>query len=238
MALCWSFDKLGPIARGVEDTALVLAALHGAHPDDPDSLDWPFAFRAHAGARGRRIGFVPTQFEEPTTSPGERAALDALRAIGAELVEVELPQAPLLTILLQIWVEAAAAFQELLLQGRLGELILQDDDAWPNEFRTAHLISAVDYVQMQRVRREIMERTAECFADLDAIVAPGIGHSFSFVTNATGHPALTLRSGFREDGTPVALTLHGQLYDEGTLCEIGLALERELGVWQRHPEFA
>ncbi len=235
MSLCWSFDKLGPIARTVEDTALVLAAVNGAHEGDPDSLDLPFGFDARETVRGRRIGFVPEHFAMELVSEPERAALAALERLGAELVEVELPDLPVMSTYVLVWVEAAAAFQELLLDGRLGELERHDDDSWPNLFRIAHFVSAVEYVQLQRVRHQWMRRMHELFAGLHVIAAPGMGHTLVFSTNATGHPALTLRSGFRDDGTPVSITLHGRLFDEGTLCAIGHSLERELGVWERRP---
>jgi Asp-tRNA(Asn)/Glu-tRNA(Gln) amidotransferase A subunit family amidase len=236
MTLCWSFDKLGPIARTVEDAVLVLDAIHGADPGDPDALDLPFGYDPGQGARGRRIGFVPQHYEDPALDPADHAVLDTLRELGAELVPVELPETPQLAVLLMIWVEAAAAFQELVRSGRVREMARQDDDSWPNLFRTAHLISAVDYVQCQRARRQLMGELRERFAGLDAIAAPGMGASLSFLTNASGHPSLTQRVGFRSDGTPIAVTLHGRLFDEGTLCAIGSDLERELDVWRRRPE--
>ena len=236
MALCWSLDKLGPIARSVEDTALVLADLHGSHPGDPDALDLPFSYDATAGVRGRRIGYVPAHFEGGEASEPERGVLERLRGLGAELVEIALPDLPHSAVYLLVWVEAAAAFQELLLSGRLGELKRQDARAWPNQFRTAHLISAVDYVQLQRIRHRLMHEMHALIEDLDAVVAPGMGHALSLITNATGHPALTQRVGFRDDGTPVAVTLHGRLFDEGALVAIGTALERDLDVWDRRPD--
>ncbi len=235
MALGWSFDKLGAIARSAEDTMLVLAAIHGSHPGDPDSIDAPLPFDALAGAKGRRIGYLPADFELATTSAAERAALDALRARGAELVEIELPELPLASALVLVWVEAAAAFQDLLLDGRLDEMRRQDAEAWPNLFRSAHLISAVDYLRLLRVRHRILQEMHALFAEVDAIVAPGMGHMLSFATNASGHPALTLRVGFRDDDTPVSVTIHGRLHEEGTLCAIGAALEAELGVAERRP---
>jgi Asp-tRNA(Asn)/Glu-tRNA(Gln) amidotransferase A subunit family amidase len=238
MALCWSLDKIGPITRTAEDAALVLAAINGGHPGDLDSRDVAFGFDAKAGVQGARVGYVPHHFAaewSDRTDGAERQALDALVRRGAELVEIELPELPYASIFSLIWVEAAAAFQELVLQDRLGELAYQGPNAWPNSFRAAHLISAVEYVQLQRVRHRIMREMQQLFADVDAIAAPGMGHTFSLITNATGHPSLTQRVGFREDGTPFALTLHGQLYDEGRLCQLGRALEAELGLWQLRP---
>ncbi len=238
MALCWSLDKIGPITRTAEDAALVLAAIHGAHPGDLDSRDVPFGFDASASVQGARVGYVPHHFAAASSDQAdgrERDALDALARRGVELVEIELPDLPYASIYSAVWVEAAAAFQELVLQDRLGELAYQGPNAWPVCFRTAHLMSAVEYVQLQRVRHRIMREMQKLFAEVDAIAAPGMGHTFSLITNATGHPSLTQRVGFRENGTPFALTLHGQLFDEGRLCQLGRALETELNLWQRRP---
>jgi Asp-tRNA(Asn)/Glu-tRNA(Gln) amidotransferase A subunit family amidase len=235
MALCWSLDKLGPICRSVEDAALVLAATQGAHAGDPDSRDAALHFDVRRSARGRRIGFVPEQFDAEETTDVERAALDTLRADGAELCELELPDLPYEGVFVLVWVEAAAAFQSLLTRGQLGELRGQDGSSWPNLFRAAHLVSAVEYVQLLRVRTRVMRETAALFANVDAIVAPDMGSRFHLVTNVTGHPSLTLRAGFRPDGTPASVTLHGQLFGDGALLEIGRALESRLGVWERRP---
>jgi Asp-tRNA(Asn)/Glu-tRNA(Gln) amidotransferase A subunit family amidase len=235
MALCWSLDKLGPMARSVEDTALILEVLNGAHPGDPDSIDLPFNFDATSPAAGRSVGYIPQQFESQDLSTAQRAVLDELRACGCELVEVELPDLPYGTLLAILSVEAAAAFEELTISDRDDELRQQGNSDWPNTFRTAHLISGVELVQLQRVRRRVMEAMREIFQGVDAIVAPGDGQVLSFATNATGHPSLTLRAGFREDGTPAAVTLHGRLFDEGLLCRIGMALEARLGAQDRRP---
>jgi Asp-tRNA(Asn)/Glu-tRNA(Gln) amidotransferase A subunit family amidase len=235
LALCWSLDKLGPIARGVEDTALILEGLSGAHPGDPDSLDLPFNFDATAPVAGRSVGYLPQQFESQELSEAQRDVLDALRACGCELVELELPDLPYGTLLGILSVEAAASFEELTASNRDDELRGQGDSDWPNAFRMAHLISGVELVQLQRLRRRIMEAMRGLFERVDAIVAPDDGQVLSFATNATGHPALTLRAGFRDDGTPAAVTLHGRLFDEGVLCRIGMALEARLGVQDRRP---
>lgn len=235
MALCWTFDKIGPLTRSSEDAALVFDAIRGPHTGDADTVDRPFGFEAHAGASGRRIGFVPAHFELDWVTDSEREALAALRRCGAELVEVELPEFPTAGVFVMVWVEAAAAFQELTLGRRLDELANQSEDDWPNIFRTAHFISAVEYVQLQRLREQLIREMHTCFGDLDAIIGPDMGHVLTPLTNATGHPSLTQRVGFRDDGTPTAITLHGQLFDEGTLVELGIALERELRIPDRRP---
>ena len=235
MVLCWSLDKLGPICRGAEDTALVLAAIQGPHDGDPDSIDLPFGFDATASLDGRRVGYIPDWFEANGVSEPERAALGALSRAGLTLESVSLPDLPYETLFTSLWVEAAAAFDELTRTGIDDELRQQDARAWPNIFRTARFVPAVEYVQLQRLRRRSMEAMRDAFHGVDAIVAPGIGHTLLLASNATGHPSLTLPVGFREDGTPAAITLHGRLFDEGTLCRIGIALESELGLGDLRP---
>ena len=229
MTLCWSLDKLGPICRSVEDTAVVLDAIHGSHEGDPDAVDVCFGFDADAAVAGGRVGYVPEWFAEPKAGASEREALSALERSGLELVEITAPELSYEVVLTLLFVEAAAAFQELTLTNRDDELRQQEARSWPNSFRTAHYTSAVEYVQLQRLRRNAMGAMRDLFEQTEILVAPGMGAGLSPITNATGHPSLTLPVGFRVDGTPAALTLHGRLYDESTLCRVGMVLEAELG---------
>ena len=226
MALCWSLDKLGPLCRSVEDTALVLAAISGPHVGDPDAIDLPFNFDAQAPLDGRRVGFIGADWAE--VHPSQRTSLDALEAAGLELVELELPELPYENLITIIQVEAAAAFDELTRKGLDDALAQQDEQGWPNQLRTARYITAVEFVQMQRTRRRVMEAMRELFDAVDCIAAPDMGASLLMPTNASGHPSLTLPTGLDETGRPKALTLHGRLFDEGTLCRIGMAIETEM----------
>jgi Asp-tRNA(Asn)/Glu-tRNA(Gln) amidotransferase A subunit family amidase len=251
MALCWSLDKIGPIGRTVEDTLLVLAAVHGADEGDPASVGVPLVFDAARPVRGLRCGYVPGLFEGDRAREPDRAALEAARRLGLEMVEVALPELPYGALLLTLFAEAAAAFEELTLSGRDDELKWQHKDAWPSSFRLARLISAVDLVQADRLRRRVMQALAEVFERVDVVLGPSYGRPWLLATNFTGHPSLTLRAGFVDspvrsdwqgvevpEGTanvPHGVTLWGRLYDEGTLGSVGMALERELDVWHRRP---
>ena len=147
MALCWSLDKIGSICRTVEDTALVLHAINGADTGDASSVDVPFDFDATRPVAGLRLGYDPRWFEGRRAAPLERRGLDAARAAGMELVEVELPDWPYGTLMTILQVEAAAAFEELTLSGRDDELVWQEPRAWPNSFRTTRFSPAIEYVQ-------------------------------------------------------------------------------------------
>lgn len=265
MALCWSLDKIGPICRRVEDTALVLAALNGHDAADPGSVDLPFNFDATRSIRGLRVGYDPAWLDEEGADPLDAAVVETVGRMGMELTEITLPSLPYEALWSILHVEAAAAFEELTLSGRDRLLVRQDKDAWPNLFRRARLISAVDFVQAQRFRKLVMQVMATIYDDVHAIIGPSFAGPMQLVTNFTGHPSLTLRTGFVERATraginaigaigamgrpgdpgagerhsvPHGITLWGRLYDEGTILNIGMALEAELGVWDRRPPVA
>jgi Asp-tRNA(Asn)/Glu-tRNA(Gln) amidotransferase A subunit family amidase len=235
MSLCWSLDKVGPIARSVEDCALVLAAINGPDDRDPSCVNVPLDFDANRPASDLKVGYAPAWFEDKRASPLDRAALEALRRAGLQLVEVELPDWPWRTLLTILFVEAAAAFEELTLSNRDDELSWQDPDAWPNAFRQTRFAPAIEYVQAQRFRRKVCAMMQERFDPVHAMISPSYGGHMLLITNSTGHPSLTLPCGLKEDGTPHGITLWGRLFDEGTLCAIGLALEKELAFTPRPP---
>jgi Asp-tRNA(Asn)/Glu-tRNA(Gln) amidotransferase A subunit family amidase len=259
MALCWSLDKIGPICRRVEDTALVLAALNGYDAADPGSVHMPFNFDATRPVRGLRIGFDPAWLEEDGADPVDKSVLETAGRAGMELVELKLPELPYEALWSILHVEATAAFEELTLSGRDDLLVRQDKDAWPNLFRRARLLSAVDFLQAQRLRRLVMQEMAVLYQGVDAFMGPSFAGPMQLVTNMTGHPSLTLRTGFVDrvtrDGinpiggmgrpkdpdstdhhtVPHGITLWGRLYDESTMLAMGMALEDSLGVWDRRP---
>jgi Asp-tRNA(Asn)/Glu-tRNA(Gln) amidotransferase A subunit family amidase len=255
MTLCWSLDKLGPMARSVEDTLLVLRAISG--PDNldlacvPSTLDYDAA----APITGLRVGYFPQWMKEATDV--DRAALEAIRKLGATATEVSIPDWPYDSLNVILFAEAAAAFEELTLSGGLNQLKMQVPDAWPNIFRQSRFLSAVDLVQADRLRRKVAIEMARVFSQVDLLLVPSLRDEMLVITNATGHPSLTLRAGFvevseaRSDWAPDAakplpkfnpprraphgVTLIGRLFDEGTIGRVGLALEREFGVAAERP---
>ncbi len=238
MALCWSLDKIGAICRTVEDCALVLDVIRGADPDDPSSIDMPFEFDATQSVRGMRIGYSPKWFEGNRVSDLDRAVLEIVRRLGIKLVETELPDWPYGSLRTILSVEAAAAFEELTLSDRDDELVWQSPRAWPNSFRQTRFTPAIEFVQAQRFRRQVMEMMNEKFADIDAMISPSYAGSLLLITNNTGHPSLTIRCGFNDNGSPHGITLLGRLFDEGTLCSLGMAMEKQLDVWDKRPVIA
>jgi Asp-tRNA(Asn)/Glu-tRNA(Gln) amidotransferase A subunit family amidase len=258
MTLCWSLDKLGVMARSVEDTILVLNAITGPDPGDLASMasglpaSGGVAFNASVPVRGLRVGYFPKWMEEDPATDVDRAALQTARDLGLNLVEVSLPDWPYDSLNLILFAEAAAAFEELTLSHQVDQLTAQVPDAWPNVFRQARFLSAVDFVQADRMRRKVAQEMARIFSQVDMLLVPSLRDEMLVISNNTGHPSLTMRAGFvqvseaRSDWAPDpnhplprfspprrvphGITLIGQLFGEGQLAEVGLALENAFRV--------
>ena len=257
MTLCWSLDKLGPMTRSVEDTMLVLQAISGPDPGDVDSVPSKLDFDARASVKGLRVGYFPAWINERPATRVDRATLEAVKNMGMVPVEVAIPDWPYGSLNLILFAEGAAAFEELGLNGGMNQLRMQTPDAWPNIFREARFLSAVDFVQADRLRRKVAEEMARIFSQVDLLLVPSLRDEMLTITNFTGHPSLTLRAGFVEVSrartdwapdpsmplpnfspprkVPHGVTLIGRLFDEGTMASAGLALERTLGVAGERP---
>jgi len=239
MSLSWSYDKIGPICRRVEDLGIVLEAVAAEDPADPGSRNIPFSFDPYASIEGAKVGYDPAWFSAEKDDNGYGDTLEAVtRALGdagAELVEVRLPDLPYETLFHLIVVDAAAAFEELTLSGADDELVWQDQEAWPNSFRAARFFPAVEYVQLQRFRRLVAREMKPLFDSVDVMISPERRSPLLFITNSTGQPSLTLRAGFRDDGTPFGVNIWGRFAGEAALMAIGTVLERALGAAEKRP---
>ena len=257
MTLCWSLDKLGPMTRGVEDGLLVLQAIAGPDPGDLASVPCHLDFDAGVPVTGLRVGYFPAWMKEAPATDVDRAALETCRKVGMIPTEVSLPDWPYDSLQLILFAEAAAAFEELTLSGGLAQLKAQVPDAWPNLFRQSRFLSAVDYVQADRMRRKVAQEMARLFSQVDLLLVPSLRDEMLTIGNFTGHPSLTLRAGFVEVGearsdwapdpahplpkfspprrVPHGVTLLGRLFEEGTVGRAGIALEREFKVASERP---
>ncbi len=257
MTLCWSLDKLGPMTRGVEDALLVLQAISGPDPGDLSSVPGKLDFDATAPVRGLRVGYFPGWMKESPATPVDRAALETVQRLGMVPVEVAIPDWPYDSLDLILFAEAAASFEELTLSGGVRQLKAQVPDAWPNIFRQARFLSAVDFVQSDRFRRKVAQEMARVFSQVDLLLVPSLRDEMLTISNFTGHPSLTLRAGFVEVSearsdwapdpknplprfspprrVPHGVTLIGRLFEEGTLGRVGIALERSFGVAAERP---
>ena len=260
MTLCWSLDKLGPMARSVEDTMLVLETISGPDRGDLDSVPSKLAYDAEASVAGLRVGYFPAWMKENPATDVDRAALETVKRLGMTPVEVSIPDWPYDSLNLILFAEAGAAFEELTLSGKLDELKAQVPDAWPNAFRQSRFLSAVDFVQTDRLRRKVAMEMARVFSGVDLLLVPSLRDEILVITNATGHPSLTFRAGFVEVSearsdwapdpqhplpkfspprrVPHGVTLIGRLFDEGTIAQVGVAMEKAFGVaGERPPNF-
>jgi Asp-tRNA(Asn)/Glu-tRNA(Gln) amidotransferase A subunit family amidase len=257
MTLSWSMDKLGPMTRGVEDAMLVLAAITGRDRGDVSSVPSRLDSDAAAPVKGLRVGFFPKWMQEDPATEVDRAAVEVVKRVGMTPVEVSLPDWPYGSLNTIIFAESAAAFEEWTVSGRTAELKMQVSDAWPNLFRQSRFLSAVDFVQADRMRRKVALEMAKLFEKVDLLLVPSLRDEMLTITNFTGHPSLTLRAGFIEVGqarsdwaaatpppmptvatkrrVPHGVTLVGRLFDEGTLGRAGLALEKAFGVAGERP---
>jgi Asp-tRNA(Asn)/Glu-tRNA(Gln) amidotransferase A subunit family amidase len=252
MALSWSMDKLGPMCRGVEDCALVFSAIQGSDGLDPTAVDRPFVWDADLDVRKLRVGYLQSIFErdlefedDDTEEDRERArewlavdleALDALKSLGVELIPMELPDLPVSALSFILSAEAGAAFDDLTRSDRDDLMVRQIEDAWPNVFRQAQTIPAVEYIRANRVRTLVMREMEVVLEGIDCWVAPSFGGSNLLLTNLTGHPAMVVPDGFSSDGTPTSITFNGRLFGESEILALARAYQEATGFHLRHPE--
>lgn len=265
MPLTPSLERIGPMCRRIEDAALVLSVINGPDPTSVGSVDFGFTYDANIDLGRIKVGYSREWFRATgygsrdggghnlsgmmPASPGHLAGLAAMRATGVEMVEVQLPDLPLASLIPSLYVESAAVFEELTLSGQDTRLIAP----WADQWRQARFLSAVDYYQIERFRRQVMIAMEALFDEVDVLFAPTYG-SFDLlmVTNFTGHPGLTFRSGFADvatrdlGSTPIDpkgrkhrvtsnVSLHGRLYEEGKMLAIAHAIEKRLNVWHERP---
>jgi Asp-tRNA(Asn)/Glu-tRNA(Gln) amidotransferase A subunit family amidase len=258
MTLCWSLDKLGPMTRSVEDAMLVLQAITGADPGDASSAPSHLDFDATAPVAGVTVGYIGKWMRESPATDVDRAAMETMKKLGMTLREVTLPDWPYSSLMPILFAEGAASFEDLALNNQLGALKVQVKDAWPNLFRQARFLSAVDFVQADRLRRKVALEMARVFNDVDVLVVPSLRDEQLTITNFTGHPSLTLRAGFVNVGearsdwapdpanplpkfnpprrVPHGITIVGRLFDDGLVGQVGLALEKAFGVAAERPQ--
>ena len=257
MTLCWSLDKLGPMTRNVEDALLVLHAISGADPGDPSSVPSDLDFDANASVAGLKVGYIAQWMKESPATDVDRSAMETMKKLGMHLQEVTLPDWPYSSLMPILFAEGAASFEELALNNQLRELKVQVKDAWPNLFRQSRFLSAVDFVQADRLRRKVALEMARIFREVDLMIVPSLRDEQLTITNFTGHPSLTMRAGFVEVSearsdwapdpanplpkfnpprrVPHGITILGRLFDDGLLGRVGVALEREFNVVKERP---
>jgi Asp-tRNA(Asn)/Glu-tRNA(Gln) amidotransferase A subunit family amidase len=253
MALSWTMDKIGPMCRSVEDCVLVLNAIYGTDGKDDTVTDAPFEWNPDRPLASMRIGYIQREFEnasnvnnptdaQKTTATTRQAmyreALEQFRKLGAKLEPMSMPEFPTGSIGFVLSAEAAAAFDDLTRdKDKLATLTGQSAGDWPNTFRSARFIPAVEYIRAMRARRLLMEHMDKLMSQYDAFLSLAPGTSSLQVTNLTGHPAIALKCGF-VDNMPQSIMVTGRLYDEATICRVALAYEQATEWHKKHPVLA
>ena len=244
MALSWSMDKIGPMCRGVEDCALVFSAIYGPDGQDMTVTAQPFTWNPALNPRKLRVGYVASAFE--ATKAGEddtenasesdkalerinlinsTAVLDVMREQGFDLIPIDLPKTDMNSLILILLAEGAAAFDEITRDNRDDLLTRQDDEAWANTFRAARFIPAVEYINANRIRTQLMYDMARVMQDVDVFIVPTFGGNALQITNYTGHPTVVVPNGFTDKHTPTSISFIGGLYKEAETLAVAKAYQ-------------
>ena len=238
MALSWSMDKAGPICRSVEDTALVLNAIHGGDDKDAGAVDYPFHWNAKRKVADLKIGYLKSAFDDAdeNSKPFNDAVLDVIRKLGVKLIPIEWPDIPYGELGFILSAEAATAFDEITWNKEIDTMVRQGRRTWPNSFRSSRFIPAVEYIQANRLRTMVMQKMAEVMSQVDVVVTPSFGGGTLLLTNLTGHPAVVLPNGFQENGAPVSISFIGNLFKESDLLIAAKAYQDATDFHLQHPK--
>ncbi len=236
MALSWSMDKVGPICRGVEDCAIVFNYIYGPDGKDQTVFDFPFNWDPEMDIKRLRIGYLKKEFEKDYRNrENDLKTLETLRSMGIDLIPIDLPDLPVEPLSIILNVEASAAFDELTRTRGVDMMVRQERRAWPNVFRWARFVPAVEYIQANRIRTLLIKEMAERLKGIDVYVAPSFGINL-LLTNLTGHPAVVVPNGFDKDGKPTSITFIGNLFKEAEALAVAKKYQDSTGFHLKHPK--
>lgn len=235
MALSWSMDKIGPIARSAEDAAIVFEAIYGPDGRDGSVIDAPFNYDYRNDPQKLRIGYLADAFSKSRFREQDSLSLEVLKKLGYELIPIQLPQLPNIRFILNA--EAAAAFDELTRSDKDDLLVRQDKRAWPNTFRSGRFIPAVEYIQANRLRTALIEDMDQLFESIDLYVHPSWGNSSLTITNLSGHPCVVVPNGFQSNGLPSSITFTGKLFGEADLLRFAESFQSATDFHLQHPKW-
>lgn len=236
MALSWTMDKVGPITRSVEDLALVFNSIYGSDGTDQTLIDLPFNYDATLDITKLRVGYLKSSFDRDYyNKERDEAVLDVLRELGVELIPIEMPDFDVNALRIILTAEAGAAFQELTLSNRDDLLVRQTPGAWPTTFRAAQFIPAVEYINANRARFQLIQEMEKLMQEVDVYITPAFGNSNLVATNLTSHPTVVLPNGFDERGRPTSITFMGDLFDEATVLSVAKAYQQATDHHKKHP---
>ena len=239
MTLCWSLDKAGPICRSAEDAAIVFNYLHGTDGKDAAAVNMPFNYTGRADLSKMKIAYAKNYFGKKDTLGNEDAALAVFKSAGAALIPIDFPdtgQYNFDIIGIVIGSESAAAFDGFTRSGLDDKMNRQGKGEWPNFFRASRFIPAAEYINANRHRYVLMQKVNEVIEKYDAIICPTWVGNQAAITNLTGHPAISIPTGFDKNNSPTSITLVGKLYDEATILAVAKVYQ-DLTQWNKmHPD--
>ena len=236
MALSWTMDKIGPITRNVEDLALVFNAIYGPDEIDQTIVDLPFNYNTNLDISTLKVGYLKSAFDRDyRTKEQDNEVLDVLRNMGIELIPIELPDMDVNALRIILSSEAAAAFDQLTLSNSDDMLVRQSPGAWPNRFRSSRFIPAVEYINANRARYQLIQEMDKLMQTVDVYITPSFGNSNLVTTNLTSHPTVVLPNGFDENGRPTSITFMGDLFDEATVLSVAKAYQEATDHHKKHP---
>lgn len=240
MVLGWSLDKAGPICRSAEDCAIVFAAMKGTDGEDPSAVNYAFNYKPAGDVKKLRIAYAENYFRRLPKDGADWKALETFKTLGASITPVIFPDSavyPFDIMGIVIGAESAAAFDELTRTDRDDLIERQDKGFWPNTFRTARYVPAVEYINANRHRSELNRQVQAFMKDYDVVIVPTFAGNQLAITNLTGNPALCFPIGFNSrTGTPLSITLVGQLYGEAPLLQLARAFQDKTDFNKKHPE--
>lgn len=239
MVLCWSLDKIGPICRSAEDAAIVFNYIKGTDGKDAGAVDKTFNYNGKTDFKKLRIAYAENFFKRLQPDAPELKVMDIYRSLGADLQAVNFPDSamyPVNFISIILGAESAAAFDELTRTNRDDLVERQDKNFWPNSFRSGQLIPAVEYINANRYRYNLCQEMNQFMKNYDVVIVPSFSGRQLSITNLTGHPVLCMPAGFNKTGSPVSITLIGNLYDEATILAAAKAFQDKTDFNKKHPE--
>lgn len=237
MALSWTMDKIGPICRNCEDLAIVFDVIRGPDEKDQSLVDLPFNYQNKTDYSKIRIGYLKKDFDEKYSfHQNDSLVLAKIKELGAELIPIELPEFPLNDLSIILSAEAAAAFDELTRTNKDDLMVRQIKDAWPNVFRTSRFIPAVEYINANRMRQQLIQSMAGIMKNIDIYLAPSWTGNNLLLTNLTGHPCVVVPTGFNSEGSLTSITFIGRLFDEGRLISAAKKFQDATDYHLKHPK--
>lgn len=239
MVLCWSLDKVGPICRSAEDAAIVYAFIHGTDGNDPGAIRHTFNYSGKVDWSKIRIAYPENFFKRLYADAPEWKVIEIYRSLGATVQAINFPDSamyPVNLVSIILNAESAAAFDELTRTNRDDLIERQDRNFWPNSFRAARTIPAVEYINANRYRSILCSRMNDFMKNYDVLIVPTFSGRQLSMTNLTGHPVVCMPIGFNQTGSPLSITLIGNLYDEATILAAAKGFQDKTEHNKKHPE--